>query len=191
MFTLQARVRQDCDRSYMDSTSPIATANRFATRTYVDASLTNVTERFYENNNVENSRSPYGWKKRVGISDRRRWPSTFSPDVSEVVSLVLSSINLAKLSNEIKNDSFAFSSNLANLSTTEKFVWREEWRKLNVGRTLKIPLRFEIISARWRKITKGSTLYSLFYINRNDICVKETLLLCYSILSPDREVATN
>ena len=100
VHSLQARVRQGCDRSYMDSISPVAKANRLATCTYVHASLTNVTERFYENNNVQNSRSPYGWKKRVGISERRRWPSTFSPDVSEVVSAraLLSIVNLLSIS---------------------------------------------------------------------------------------------
>lgn len=59
---------------------PILKTNRFATR--VVAPLTNATERFYESNNVQDSRSPYGWKKRVGI--KRRWPSTFSLDALEV-----------------------------------------------------------------------------------------------------------
>lgn len=103
---MQARVRQNCDQSYMDSTYPIARTNRFAICICVHASLTNVTERFYENKNVQNSRSPYGWKKRVEISNRREWPWTFSPDVWEV-------------DNSHRSISFAF---FLKATTISKFV---------------------------------------------------------------------
>lgn len=74
------RVERNRDRSYMDSTPPVAKTKRFETYAYADAPLTDATERFYGSNNVQYSRSPYGWKKRVGI--KGRWPSTFSLDVS-------------------------------------------------------------------------------------------------------------
>lgn len=121
---MQARVRQNCDQSYMDSTYPIARTSRSAICICVHASLTNVTERFYENNNVQNSRSPYGWKKRVEINNRREWPWTFSPDVWEV-------------DNSLRSISFAFFLNAATISkflcanltlvSTNKFFVRD-WR---------------------------------------------------------------
>ncbi|CAK9833063.1 hypothetical protein ANTRET_LOCUS9800 [Anthophora retusa] len=83
MSHYSVQVRQNCDRSYMDSTSLAAKTNRSVTCVCVHESLANLTERFDERNNVPDWRSPYGWKKRVGIRSKRKWLSTSLPDVWE------------------------------------------------------------------------------------------------------------
>lgn len=68
----------------MDSTSLLVETNRSTPCIYNDTSLASLTKKFYNSGKFQNSQSDYGWRKRVGVTARRKWLSIFSPDLWEV-----------------------------------------------------------------------------------------------------------